>query len=59
MCPEAIDKAFACEANQGLSCDYKIDARSGIYQLGGTFWYILQENLPAGRLHAQDFKCLV
>jgi hypothetical protein len=59
MCPEALDKAFACKANRGFSYDYRIDTLSGIYQLGGTFWYILQEYWPAGRLHAQDFKSLV
>ena len=56
ICPEALNKAFAGEAGAEFSYDCKIDALSDIYQLGGIFWYILQGNLPAGQLLAQDFR---
>lgn len=55
MSPEAINKNLANFSHPDFECDYMIDDKSDVFQLGKLFWYIFQGNFPTGQILLDDF----
>jgi len=52
--PEAMNKYLTEKYN--LEFDCRIDDRSDVFQLGGLFWFIFNNNAPIGIIVNEDFN---
>lgn len=55
LSPEVMNKALTEDRTYNFNFDYKIDAKSDIFQLGKLFWFIFQGNVPIGQIIGSDF----
>ena len=56
LSPEAINKCLGLRNRHSFNFDCWIDDKSDVFQLGQIFWFILQDEVPAGHLVEQDFR---
>jgi serine/threonine protein kinase len=56
LCPEAINKKYACTSLRGRSI-VQVDEKSDAHQMGKLFWYVLQGDIPNGCLKSRDLHC--
>ena len=56
LSPEATNKCLGIRSRDTFTFDCWIDDKSDVFQLGQVFWFILQDEVPAGHLDSEDLK---
>lgn len=56
LSPEATNKGFGIRTKGSFAFDCAIDDKSDIFQLGQVFWLVIQDEVPAGHLDAEDLR---